>query len=345
MFGLFKKKFDPATDRDSIREYIEDVLKDRLKVEPGTPAEVSPLPSPERFARRRIGFGRGRDFEGFFYPVDKKTSEGDDRVALNDLLKKRAPIPEMTSEDRTPQTRKKYGFDVVVCRADDMRTPEDAWTAEDLRALAELLQKIHSITDATGGRSWSASNPSAEYLRAVEKRWVQSLETAGTALGRRVNPVKEAPFREKAFGRLENAGRYELVHGAPTPHGFQRPLSGGVIVADFSAFHFGYREWDLAVLEQSFFGGECPASRTLMEQYLKEAAPVVHKRLELLKPFFAGLYLLEQMVAGIPATASASKASAPRKSTPADLMEASARRANASKLWDSFLAATGLPEK
>jgi len=344
MFSLFKKRFDPQSAHEPILNYVEDVLKGRLNVEPGTPAEIQPLPSPPRFARRRIGFGRGRDFEACFYPAEKKFTEGDERVALNDLLLRRVPVPVLAVEDRTPATRKKFGFDAVVCRYDELRAPEDAWTADDLRALADLLRQIHTIASDEGGRAWNPANAEANYLKTIENRWIQALEAVAQGLGRRVNPVREAPFREKAFGRLENAPRYDLVHGAAGPSGFQRPRSGGLSVGDMSSFHFGYREWDLVLVEQLFFGGECPASRSLIAHYLQQTPPATAKRYELLRPFFTGLYHLESMAATVPDASKSGPAKA-KPLTPAEQMEESGRRAAATQTWEAFLAATELPEK
>ncbi len=342
MLFFSKKKFDPSAGKGPILDYIEDVLKARLGVEAGTPSEIEVLPSPERFARRRIGFGRGRDFDVSFYPADKKITEGDERVALDEILRRRVPVPEIVVEDRSPETRKKFGFDVVVCKRHDPRPANDAWTAQDLWKAVDLLRQIHSIPSIEGGRAWSPDNQDAQYLKLLERRWTQALEKVATSFGRKLHPVREAPFREKALGRLDNAAQYDLVHGAPGPNGFLRLLDGCMMVGDFSSMHFAYREWDLILLEQMFFGGECPASKGMIKYYFESTPPAVQKRYETMRPFFLGLYLIEQIADLVPAEQTTDK---PKTLSDAEMAEEKARREKASTIWRAFLAPHGVPEK
>ena len=345
MFLFWKKRFDPAADNESIIGYVEDVLKPQLKVESGTPPLFENLPAPERFARRRVEFGRGRDYEVFFYPTDRKYSEADERVYLNDIVRKRVPVPKLVFEDRTPQTRKKYSFDVVVCQRQELRPLDDAWTVDDLRAIGDTLRQLNSISNDMGGKPWRPDNAEVDYLKATEQRWTKAVETVASGLGRRIHPKHEPSFCGKAFGYLEIAGRYDLIHGAPGPRAFQRPVEGGVQIVDFSNMQFSYREWDLVLLEQIFFGGDCPASRSMLTYYLQQTTPQVQKRFEQLKPFFTGLYFLEKMAESVPPSAEKSRKEKVKPLTAAEQMEIAARRAEAGKLWAKFLEATGLPER
>ncbi len=343
MFNFFRKKFDPAEDDEAMEKYVDQVLKEKLGVDRATPALIESLPGPAHVATRLIGFGRGRDYQAVFYPHDARSPEADEPVYLLSILKKHTIVPSLAFEDRTPQTRKVYGFDVVVTQMPRFRPAEDPWNSDDLNALAEALRTIHGTTSKIGGKPWRVINPDEEYLKVVEQRWIGALEIVASGLGRRLHPVKEAPFREKAFGRLEVAGRYDLVVGTPWPRIFQRATEGGVLVTEFSYFHYGYREEDLVLMEHLFFGESGPGSKAFLTRYMEQVPPAVQKRYELLQPFFAGLYYLEKMAELVLPPLKKGEKAAPK--TAADQMEESVKRASASKLWEAVLEVTGVPEK
>lgn len=343
MLPFLRKKFDPEHDSEVILDYIEEVLKERLGVEAGTPAVTEPLPASGRFARRRIDFGRNRIFDACFYPADRKFTEADERVALHGLLARRVDVPEMVMEDRSAPTRKKFGLDAVVCRLSALRPSSDPWTVEDLRTLAELLRRIHAIGGETSGRAWNPAAAAGNYTKHIAQRWSHALRIATETFGRRVNPVREAPFREKALARLELPGRFDLLHGAPGPQGFSRLADGAMTIGDFSAFQFGHREWDLVALEQMFFGGECPASRSTIRYYLEDLPAPTQKRYEQLRPFYGGLYLLEAMAKLAPDFHTRDVKKNPLSDEEQEQL--AQRRAAAAPLWKSFLQITELPAK
>jgi hypothetical protein len=344
MLFPWTKRFDPSRDEEAIRGYIDTILKERLKVDPGTPATVQACSAAGPCAVRQVDFGRGRVYRVCFYPAGKKEALASEAVSLaHSLGKRQAPAQKIVMADRAPQTRRKFGFEVTAAKHIAARPSHEPWSSEDLKALADLLLRIHGLTSETAGKPWRPVNRNADCLANVEGRWEKALRLTQQAVGRRVNPVREAPFREKAFGRLEGVESYELVHGGELATTFARPEGGGLLVVHYHEFHFGYRETDLVAAEQTLARRQPQDAEAFASYYLAKAPEAARRRHKVLCPFFVSLYCLEQAVRVAGLSDNPDSGAQEARSPEASPGEAS--REAVQEFWDKFLEASGLPEK
>jgi hypothetical protein len=289
------KTFDPEDAELAIGDYIEENLRARLDVAEGTPAFIEKLPSAPGVARRRVDFGRGRDMVVTFYPVEKKRERAKEHASIvKSLATRKVPVPEILAADFTKETRKTFRFEAVAESRFEARPSDDGWTREDLTGLADLFKRIHTISHPAPGRPWAQPPQKDDPASDWGKRWNAALETVATHLGKKLEPAPADVYRERALGRLDGADRFELVQSEPSPDSFARLRGGGMAVIGFSRFHFGFREWDLALLVDKFFKGRKTEASLLLDAYFSGQPQPVVRRYEALMPFFSGMIRIER---------------------------------------------------
>jgi len=343
------KKFDPEDADLAIRDYIEENLRARLEVAEGTPALVETLPSAPGIARRRVDFGRGRDMIVTFYPAEKKRERAKEHASVIKSLAKRAvPVPEILTADFSKETRKAFAFETVAESRFDARPSDEGWNREDLIGLAELFKRIHAISHPSPGQPWLQPPMKVDPASDWGKRWSAALATIATHLGRTLEEAPADVYRERALGRLEGAERYELVQSEPSPESFARLRTGGMAVIGFSQFHFGFREWDLALLVDKFFNGRKTEASLLLDAYFNEQPPSVARRCKALMPFFTGIIHIEraaEISRALPAMPKSRSAKDDERVLEKFDKEQKEIRESALADWTAFLEATGLFEE
>ena len=206
-------------------------------------------------------------------------------------------VPRIILVDDAVATRRAYGFAALVEEfvegAPLGTVPEEA-RAHDLRALADVLARLHAIRSPVAGKPWQRERWEPERrTRRARERHIGALRDLGIDIGCRPRDLAARLVAQlSALGRTE----FPLVHGDPNPHNFVATPRGRLCVLDLNSAAHWFPQVDLLVAELTFGGGGAAATG-LLDAYFQAAggSPALSREgYDASRPLFAALYCFEK---------------------------------------------------
>ena len=338
MFFL-KKKVNRDAIPDLIPDYIENTLRPAVAILKDGIKEIKPVETGRNTFLRIITTPNGRKIIVRIFPFNPNKEKAIEHCYISTLFNKCGlKTPAILFKDTSPETRQRFGFDVVVEEHSDgqhilMETLNlDAAVRKNF---VRHILDLHSRKDTNSGKVWrpknERENPVAYYL-----------ERSSLYLKRVSNNIEEMkPKDQKKFlsaiehllHRIEDINEFNLIHGDIQDENIIFTPEKDFVFLDFGTSCFGYFEEDLAGILYGIYGGARDGFNLFLHDYFEVADKEHQKRYEHTQAFFYAYYYLEK------ASSSSEKVRRIQEGIKSSQPDAVTKfmRSKAERMWEKFL--------